>query len=228
MARIYLALAGFAGCLLIANFAIGIWVGDLNGGAAKRQTEAIRLRQARGGGDEQQITEARQSLKAAVDELAPIQKRHRVHFLLGVLSALVCILVNGIAMTYFIGSSKWCAEVVEAYRLDVSLAGRSRALKRRSFPWTFSGVLMVVVIVALGGASDPATQIASSADWVTWHWVVAILGSLWIMVSLLNQAGLIGAHYEVINEIVAAVEERKSAIAAQEGSDSNATPASAD
>ena len=84
MARIYLVLAGFAGCLLIANFAVGIWVGDLNGGAAKRQTEAIRLRQARGGGDEQQITEARQSLIAAVNELAPVKKRHGIHFLLGV------------------------------------------------------------------------------------------------------------------------------------------------
>jgi len=228
VARIYLALAGFAGCLLIANFAVGIWVGDLNGGAATMQTEASRLRLARGGGDQQQIAEAQQSLVAAADELAPIKKRHGVHFLLGVLSALVCILVNGIAMTYFIGSSKWCAEVVDTYRLDVGLADRSRALKRRAFPWTFSGMLMVVVIVALGGASDPATQIASSADWVTWHWVVAILGSLWIIVSLLNQAGLIGAHYEVIQEIVAAVEVRKRAIADQESSDSHATPVAAD
>ena len=67
MARIYLALAGFAGCLLIANFAVGIWVGDLNGGAATMQTEASRLRLARGGGDQQQIAEAQQSLVAAAD-----------------------------------------------------------------------------------------------------------------------------------------------------------------
>jgi len=228
VARIYLALTGFAGCLLIANFAVGIWVGDLNGGAAKMQMEASRLRLAREGGDEQQIAEAEESLVVAADALAPVKKRHGIHFLLGVLSALVCILVNGIAMTYFIGSSKWCAEVVDVYRLDVSLAARSQALKRRAFPWTFSGVLMVVVIVALGGASDPATQIASSADWVIWHWIVAVLGSLWIIVALLNQAGLIGAHYEVIHEIVAVVEERKRAMADQESSDSHSAAASAD
>jgi hypothetical protein len=39
--------------------------------------------------------------------------------------------------------------------------------------------------------------------------IVAILGTMWLSVSFLNQAGLIGAHYDVINEIVAAVEVRR-------------------
>jgi hypothetical protein len=69
-----------------------------------------------------------------------------------------------------------------------------------------------VVIVAFGAASDPATQIESSASWVTPHMIVAIVGTMWLIVSFLNQAGLIGAHYDVINEIVAAVEVRRAEI----------------
>ena len=118
-------------------------------------------------------------------------------------------------MTYFIGSSKWCAEVVDTFGLDASYVKKSRALKRRSYPWTISAVLAIVAIVALGGASDPATQIASSASWVTPHLMVAILGSLWIMIAFLNQTGLIGAHYDVICEIVTAVQQRKAEIAAE-------------
>jgi hypothetical protein len=42
--------------------------------------------------------------------------------------------------------------------------------------------------------------------------IVAIVGTMWLIVSFLNQAGLIGAHYDVINEIVAAVEVRRAEI----------------
>jgi hypothetical protein len=129
-----------------------------------------------------------------------------------VLSALVCVLVNGIAMTYFIGSSKWCSEVVDTYSLDLSYIRKSRTLKRRAYPWTISGVAVIVVIVACGAAADPATQIESSASWVTPHMIVAILGTMWLLVSFLNQAALIGAHYDVINEIVEAVKVRRAEI----------------
>jgi len=116
-------------------------------------------------------------------------------------------------MTYFIGSSKWCSEVVDTYSLDLSYVRRSRSLKRRAYPWTISGVAVIVIIVAFGAASDPATQIESTASWVTPHMVISIVGTMWLMVSFLKQAGLIGVHYEVINEIVAAVEVRRAEIA---------------
>jgi len=212
VARIYLVLGSFAVSLLIANFGVGIWVGDLNGVADRMQHEAQQYKVARGNGEQGAIDDARESMLAASAELTPIKKRHGIHFLLGVLSALVCVLVNGIAMTYFIGSSKWCSEVVDTYSLDLSYLRKSRTLKRRAYPWTISGVAAIVAIVAFGAASDPATQIESSASWVTPHMIVAIVGTMWLIVSFLNQAGLIGAHYDVINEIVAAVEVRRAEI----------------
>jgi len=212
VARIYLALASFAIGLLIANFGVGIWVGDLNGVADRMQLEAQQFKIARGNGEQGEIDDARESMRAASAELTPVKKRHGIHFLLGVLAALVCVLVNGIAMTYFIGSSKWCSEVVDTYSLDLSYIRKSRTLKRRAYPWTIGGVAMIVVIIAFGAAADPATQIESTASWVTPHMIVAILGTMGLTVSFLKQAGLIGAHYDVINEIVAAVEVRRAEI----------------
>jgi hypothetical protein len=212
VARIYLVFASFSVILLIANFGVGIWVGDLNGVAERVQRGARQYKVARGNGEQGLIDGARESMLSASAELTPIKKRHGIHFLFGVLSALVCVLVNGIAMTYFIGSSKWCSEVVDTYSLDLSYVRKSRTLKRRAYPWTISGVAVIVVIVAFGAAADPATQIESSASWATPHMIVAILGTMWLSVSFLNQAGLIGAHYDVINEIVAAVEVRRAEI----------------
>jgi hypothetical protein len=212
VARIYLVLAGFAISLLIANFGVGIWVGDLNGVADRVQLGAQQYKIARGNGEQGAIDDARESMLAVSAELTPVKKRHGIHFLLGVLSALVCVLVNGIAMTYFIGSSKWCSEVVDTYSLDLSYIRKSRTLKRHAYPWTISGVAVIVVIVACGAAADPATQIESSASWVTPHMIVAILGTMWLLVSFLNQAALIGAHYDVINEIVEAVKVRRAEI----------------
>jgi hypothetical protein len=96
--------------------------------------------------------------------------------------------------------------------LDLNYIRKSRTLKRRAYPWTISGVAVIVVIVAFGAAADPATQIESSASWVTPHMIVSILGTMWLFVSFLNQAGLIGVHYDVINEIVEAVKVRRAEI----------------
>ena len=80
-----------------------------------------------------------------------------VHRLSGVLAALMVVLVNSMAVTYFIGTGRWCREVVESYGLDGSSSERSRRLKRSAFPFALLGMLAVVTVVALGGAADPAS-----------------------------------------------------------------------
>ena len=79
-----------------------------------------------------------------------------VHRLSGILAALVVVLVNSMSVTYFIGTARWCREVVETYQLSNNFIMRSKAIKRRSFPFALFGMLSVVGIVALGGAADPA------------------------------------------------------------------------
>ena len=97
-----------------------------------------------------------------------------VHRLSGVLAALMVVLVNSMAVTYFIGTGRWCREVVETYGLDGSYIERSRRLKRAAFPFALMGMLAVVTIVALGGAADPASGRPGTQQWVTPH----LLGGL--------------------------------------------------
>ena len=97
-----------------------------------------------------------------------------VHRLSGVLAALLVVLVNSMAVTYFIGTGRWCREVVEAYGLDGSYIERSRRLKRSAFPFAMLGMLAVVMIVALGGAADPASGRPGTQQWVTPHLIGGI------------------------------------------------------
>jgi hypothetical protein len=97
-----------------------------------------------------------------------------VHRLSGVLAALLVVLVNSMAVTYFIGTGRWCREVVETYGLDPAYIDRSRTLKRRAFPFALLATLAVVAIVALGGAADPASGRPGTQDWVTPHLVGAL------------------------------------------------------
>ena len=103
-----------------------------------------------------------------------------VHRLSGVLSALVVVLVNSMSVTYFIGTGRWCREVVETYALDASYVERSQQLKRSTFPFAILGIFGVVFIVALGGAADPATGRPGTQEWVTPH----LIGSLLIVAGI--------------------------------------------
>lgn len=103
-----------------------------------------------------------------------------VHRLSGVLAALTVVLVNSMAVTYFIGTGRWCREVVETYGLDATYIEQSRRLKRAAFPFALLGMLGVVAIVALGGAADPASGRPGTQDWVTPHLVggLALVGAI--------------------------------------------------
>lgn len=94
-----------------------------------------------------------------------------VHRLSGVLAALTVVLVNSMGVTYFIGTGRWCREVVETYGLDATYIEQSRRLKRAAFPFALLGMLGVVAIVALGGAADPASGRPGTQEWVTPHLV---------------------------------------------------------
>src|SRR5262245_41838075 len=77
-----------------------------------------------------------------------------IHRLTGVAAALAVVFVESVVVTYFIGTSRWCKEVVETYQLDATAVAASNRLKRRTFPWALIGMLAVVGIIALGGAAD--------------------------------------------------------------------------
>ncbi|MCC7083925.1 MAG: hypothetical protein IT427_02835 [Pirellulales bacterium] len=128
-----------------------------------------------------------------------------VHRMLGTAAAIVVVLVNSIAMTYFIGTSRWCKEVTETYRLDPRHLQQSVRLKRSTFPWAVFSMLAAVAVGALGAAADPATLRAGTEHWVTPHLFGAFIGLIFIALTFFMEAGRIAAHHSVIEGILAEV-----------------------
>jgi len=125
-----------------------------------------------------------------------------VHRLSGMFTALVVLLVNSMAVTYFIGTGRWCREVAETYSLAEDFDLRSRRLKRRAFPLALVGMGAVVGIVALGGAADPASGRPGTAAWVTPH-LVGALGLMGVVAwCFLAQVPGIRRQHELVEEVL--------------------------
>ncbi len=135
-----------------------------------------------------------------------------VHRLSGMFTALIVLLVNSIAVTYFIGTGRWCREVVETYRLDAALVERSKQLKRSAFPFAVIGMLSMVGIVALGGAADPGGGLAErSREWVTWHLVGGIGLAALIAWCFQAQLPAIRRQHALIDDVMEAVRRERAA-----------------
>ena len=128
-----------------------------------------------------------------------------IHRLTGVAAALAVVFVESVIVTYFIGTTRWCKEVVETYQLDLSLIRESNRLKRKTFPWALVGMLAVVGIIALGGAADPATGRENTRAWANWHLAGALAGIGLITWTYYVAWNNIFANHAIIQEIVARV-----------------------
>ncbi len=128
-----------------------------------------------------------------------------IHMLTGTSAALAVVFVHSIAITYFVGTSRWCKEVTETYRLDPKPLQQSTWLKRQTFPWCVLGMLSVVVVAALGPASDPGSGIKDTASWAPIHLGSAFLGLAFIAWTYYRAWLNIVANQSVIQQIVEAV-----------------------
>jgi hypothetical protein len=129
------------------------------------------------------------------------------HMMTGVAAALFVVLVESIAVTYFVGTSRWCKEVTETYCLPPGDLTESTRLKRRTFPWCVLGMLTVVGVSALGAASDPGTGRADTASWTEIH-LAAAFGGLCLIAWTYYRAWLnIADNQRVIERIVAQVRQ---------------------
>jgi len=143
------------------------------------------------------------------------------HRLTGVAAALAVVFVESVIITYFIGTSRWCREVVETYRLNSNAVQASNRLKRRTFPWSLLGMLAVVGIIALGGAADPATGRPNTQAWTDWHLVGAIVGIFLVAWTYLVAWNNIVANQAIIQSLVSEVQR----IRLERGLDRDGIPA---
>jgi hypothetical protein len=182
--RIFFTLSVFALVCVAVALLLGVRIGDLQGAAEPNVPSAIR---------------------------DAIKERFSAHFSAGLVAAIVVIFANSISVTYFIGTGRWCKEVVERYSLDAALLRRSIALKRRTFPWAVSSMLVVVGVAALGAAADPGTALPNTADWVLPHFLAALASLAFLGLSFFVQAANIRAHYAVIGDIMTEVRKAREA-----------------
>jgi hypothetical protein len=220
LSRIFTVLAILALITLSANFLLGLGIGDFNA-SAQRYVAAAQEHSRLPAADAS--SEMRQKIVAefagAGEAFAAPRQRLTFHFYLGVASSLLAILVCSISVTYFIGTSRWCREVVETYRLSPEFVRRSDSLKRRTFPYALLGIVTVIVIVALGGLSDPSIPwrraFETEKDWfnttfppasmVNIHYIAAMIGLLILAFSFWMQASRIFTNYGIIDEILGEV-----------------------
>lgn len=125
-----------------------------------------------------------------------------VHRLTGLGAALAVVLVESVIITYFIGTGRWCKEVVETYNLDRADVRASNQLKRRTFPWALLGMLAIVGVIALGGASDPATGQPNTREWVDWHFGGAVGGIVLITWTYVVAWNNVVANQAIISKLV--------------------------
>ena len=129
------------------------------------------------------------------------------HRLTGLAAALSVVLVHSIVVTYLIGTSRWCKEVVQTYALPAELIRRSATIKRQTFPWALSAMLVVVGVIALGAASDPGTGRPDTAAWTHWHFLAALAGLAWIAAASYAEWLYIQNNHRLIDEVMQEVEE---------------------
>ncbi|MGI8978010.1 MAG: hypothetical protein ACR2FY_02170 [Pirellulaceae bacterium] len=220
MSRIFSVLATLALVTLAANFLLGLGIGDFNA-AAQRYVTAAREHNGLSMKDvsPEQQQKVVQEFSSAGEAFAAPRRNLTLHFYLGVASSLLAILVCSISVTYFIGTSRWCREVVETYRLSPEFVQRSDSLKRRTFPYALLGIITVIVIVALGGLSDSSIPwrraFEDEKDWfnatfppvsmVNIHYIASMIGLLVLAFVFWMQARRIAANYAIIDEILALV-----------------------
>ena len=205
MARIFFALACLAFLILVVNLVVGATSGDYGGSWRSYASVARTYQKAekQAGLAPGELQKLREANDVALDNFLPVRNRMKWHFWLGIIGTLVTILLNSVSVTYFIGTNRWCMEVVETYSLDSQLAIRSKAIKREAFPWAFGGIVAMITVAAFGGLADPAGYYGQmSASWVTPHWILASLATLFVGWSFLIQVGKIGENYDVIETIL--------------------------
>ena len=196
VSRIYLTLAGIAIALLFTTLGVGLSLGPL-------RPQLDRLTELSNKAAE---TEVSGDIRDEITSLQSVRRQANLHRLMGIGTGIMVMLVNCIAVTYFVGTSRWCREVVQAYKLDTSLWGQSASMKRRTFFWSLIGMLSVLVISSLGALSDPMAAFPGAEQYITFHLLAAMIGIGVIAWSFFAQWSHIIDNHEIIGQVLVEVE----------------------
>jgi hypothetical protein len=196
--------------LLCGNLAVGLSIGDYNRVAREWVSARYELAEQVKSGDKQSTATAKQRLQRSWNQLRPVEWRKRWHVWSGIAATLIILLVNSITVTYFIGTSRWCREVADAYGAGDELAAQCARLKRSNFPWAFSSIIALLVMIGFGAASDLTANFTSAERWVIPHTLTAFIGTTWIIWSFRTQGRKLAENQHIINGVLQLVREIQS------------------
>jgi hypothetical protein len=195
-------MASVATMLLAITLILGLRIGDV-------PALVERAKAAQAAGNDTQFRE----IQARSDEGVAALINHRL-FAIGV--AIFVLFVHSMSITYFVGTSRWCREVVETYALDRNLAAIAQSNKRRNFPAAVFGMLTILFIAGLGAASDWSidypVHVERAANWVTPHLIAACVGIVITVAAFYFQAVKLqqqGEHIARIMEEVGRVRKER-------------------
>lgn len=99
-----------------------------------------------------------------------------VHWVFGLITVNISLLVHCLIFTYFLGTGRWVKEVTIAYKLpDEPWHKQTRELKRQTFPPALFSMLFGIAAAAAG----------AGAQLQAWHWTIHMtLGILTLLVNL--------------------------------------------
>jgi hypothetical protein len=207
VSRIYSTLTIVSLLLLVVTIGFGLWIGDYNARYQQLLAADRALRSEDVSITPEQLETLHAELTSTYAALEIPRRRATWHIMIAVLASLVTVLVNSISVTYFIGTSRWCREVVEAYDLDPEMIAESNRLKRKSFPWALMGILVILLVVSLGAAADPGTLRATTNRWVVPHLCAALAGVAFVGLSYMVQVVNIHSNMRIVEQILGEVRE---------------------
>ena len=212
--RVFTILALLSLVALGTNIVLGLRTGDL--AAETRQMRQVADQYKRTARsllkDSAEKEAARVAFEQARSEFQPKLARLTLHIWVGIVAGLLTLLVNAVAITYFLGTARWCREVVETYDLDRELAQQSLAHKRRVFFLAFISMAVILAIVVFGALADPVRSYRSDLSeltrWRLTHFFLALLGTGWIGLAYYWQIQRAAANARIIRTIMEQVEQK--------------------
>jgi hypothetical protein len=136
----------------------------------------------------------------------PENRIYWLHFLFGLTTALLTLLVHCLIFTYFLGTGRWVKEVKLAYNLsDAPLPKLTRDLKRRVFP----PALFAMLFAAATGAAGAAAHVGVS-PW----FLHATLATLTLAVNLwafVVEYGCLRTNVRVLDDVLVEVDRIRAA-----------------
>ncbi len=201
LTRIFLGLSAFTLVVLLYLCVDGFLIGDYQSVTDDIRSAKKALRQAQASGDDSADIQAQHD--AALSDFEVSQGKSSWHMLMGTAALMMGLLVSCLSITYFVGTGRWCLEVIETYKLDPDYHDQSKRIKWRNNLWSLAGVTVLIVLAATGPACDPLANVEGNPRfWVAPHQIISIVGTLFVGVAFAFQYFAISSHYEVTGKIL--------------------------